>query len=104
MLPLQDLGARVRALRVAQGLTAKQLASAAGVHANTVLNFELGKANLELGNFLAICDALEVAILLTPTAIAESVAASNAGELRLTLLQRRLNEMNGSPPDRKGRK
>ena len=99
MLSLQHLGSRIRSLRKASGLSADAVARLAGVHRNTLLGFERGTGNLELSNFLAICAALDVSIGLSPTAISESVAAGNEGELRQTELQRRLGALTAHGAD-----
>lgn len=101
MMSLGELGSNIRSMRQARGMSAATAARLAGVHPNTLLGFERGTTNLELSNFLAICAVLDVSIVLTPTAIAKSVAASNQGDLRQTELQRRLGALRDRGNDRK---
>jgi transcriptional regulator with XRE-family HTH domain len=90
MLSLDQWGSKIRSLRRSRGLSAEIAARRAGEHRNTLLAFERGTGNLELSNFLAICAALDVSLVLAPSAVAGALAAANEGELRQTELQRRL--------------
>jgi transcriptional regulator with XRE-family HTH domain len=53
-------GERVRALRMAKGLSQEQLAERAGLHRTYVSSLERGQRNVGLDNIHAIARALEV--------------------------------------------
>jgi len=53
-------GARVRALRLARGLSQEQLAERAGLHRTYVSSLERGQRNVGLDNILDLAAALEV--------------------------------------------
>lgn len=72
---VQELGARLARLRLAQNLTQAQLAEQAGVAKRTVERLEAGTAT-QLHNFVRICRALDVADnfeLLVPTPVASPI-------------------------------
>jgi y4mF family transcriptional regulator len=54
----QELGATVRAARLAQGLRQSQLAAAAGVGLRFLIELERGKETAHLGKTLGVLDAL----------------------------------------------
>lgn len=53
-------GDRVRALRIARGLSQEQLAERAGLHRTYISSLERGQRNVGLDNIHAIAQALEV--------------------------------------------
>ena len=55
---LQELGARMAALRLARNLTQAALAEEAGVSRSTVERLESGAVALQLSGFLRVCRAL----------------------------------------------
>ena len=59
---LERLGARVRTLREARGLTQDQLAEMIGVDTQTVQRMERAKISPALSRVLAVASALDVAI------------------------------------------
>jgi transcriptional regulator with XRE-family HTH domain len=58
----QNFGRRVRALRIAKGLSQEELAFRANVHRTYLGGIEIGKRNPSLKNIAAIARALEVPI------------------------------------------
>lgn len=53
-------GDRIRALRVAQGISQERLAEASGLHRTYVSSLERGQRNVGLDNIHALADALGV--------------------------------------------
>ena len=66
----QEIGAVVRAARVAQGLRQDQLAAAAGVGLRFLVELEAGKPTVRLGKVLDVLKALGCQIQVTPPASA----------------------------------
>lgn len=59
---LKTFGARIRALRQAQGLSQEKLAELAGLHRTYISSVELGERNVSLKNIQALADALGVSL------------------------------------------
>lgn len=59
---LSALGARVRMLRQARGLSQEKLAELAGLHRTYISSVELGKRNVSLLNIQALANALGVSV------------------------------------------
>ena len=57
---LTDLGARIRGLRLAAGLSQEELADSAGLHRTYVGSVERGERNITVVNLWALADALAV--------------------------------------------
>lgn len=57
---LSRLGAQVRALRLARGLTQQQLAEAVGVHRVNLNKFEHGRTDLGVSHIRGLAEALGV--------------------------------------------
>lgn len=55
-----EIGARVRALRIRQGLTLAGLAEKAGAHENTVRRVERGRGSATVGTLALLAEALGV--------------------------------------------
>lgn len=55
---LQELGAKIRQIRIDQGRTQREVAIAADVTVTTITKFESGQANIGSNTFLAILKAL----------------------------------------------
>lgn len=70
------LGAEVRRLRLAAGLTQQQLADAAGVSRRWVSQCETSHPGAELGNLMAVARALGLALTFGP---APGAAAARDG-------------------------
>lgn len=85
---LEDLGARVRAARKAQGWTIAELASRAGVAPNTANSVELGRG-VRPGNLRAILDAVGI----EPEAVSSSVDPDDGVQLALDLVRQWLLAM-----------
>ncbi|EHN10720.1 transcriptional regulator XRE family with cupin sensor [Patulibacter medicamentivorans] len=66
----EQVGARLRARRVAKGLSARQLAEAIGVSPSMVSMIENGRTNPSVGTLLAIVGVLDTSLdaLFSPTA------------------------------------
>lgn len=62
----KELGAFIRATRVAQHLRQEQLAAAAGVGLRFLIELERGKPTAQMGKALAVLDALGCRIEITP--------------------------------------
>jgi y4mF family transcriptional regulator len=62
----KELGAFIRATRVAQSLRQDQLAAAAGVGLRFLIELERGKPTAQIGKALAVLDALGCRIDITP--------------------------------------
>ena len=56
------LGARIRALRHAQGWSQEVLADRASLHRTYVSSVELGERNISMDNLYAVADALHVQV------------------------------------------
>lgn len=75
---LACVGANVRRLRAASGLSQSDLAVAAGVSRRTIVNLEAGSANVSLSSLDTIADALGatfVDLVLAPAATPERIDA-----------------------------
>lgn len=75
---LACVGANVRRLRAASGLSQSDLAAAAGVSRRTIVNLEAGSANVSLSSLDTIADALGatfVDLVLAPAATPEHIDA-----------------------------
>ncbi|RAM63428.1 DNA-binding protein [Herbaspirillum rubrisubalbicans] len=95
MTNLQDIGHRIRSARKARGLTAIALAELTGMHRNTLLALETGRGNIELVKLLALCDALDLDLLLLPRQAAPLRAAETQGNGAQTELGQRLQALMG---------
>ncbi len=95
MTNLQDLGQRIRTARKEQGLTAIELAARTGMHRNTLLALETGRGNIELVKLLALCDELDLDLLLLPRQAASQRAAESQGAGSQTELGQRLQALMG---------
>jgi transcriptional regulator with XRE-family HTH domain len=60
--PPATVGARIRAQRLARGLTQDQLASACGVSRSAVAQWETDRAGQLRGNISRIADALQISV------------------------------------------
>lgn len=60
-----ELGARVRAARIAQDLRQEQLAAAAGVGVRFLIELEAGKPTAQLGKTLKVLEALGCRVEIT---------------------------------------
>lgn len=90
---LACVGANVRRLRAASGLSQSDLAEAAGVSRRTIVNLEAGSANVSLSSLDTIADALGVTfvdLVLAPAATPEHIDAllwqGNGDDSRAVLL------------------
>ncbi|BEV16081.1 helix-turn-helix domain-containing protein [Herbaspirillum sp. DW155] len=95
MTSLQDIGQRIRSARKARGMTAITLAERAGMHRNTLLALETGRGNIELVKLLALCETLELDLLLLPRQAAPLRAAEAQGNGSQTELGARLEALMG---------
>ncbi len=77
MTTLYDLGKQLRAQREAKQLFKTSLATASGVHRNTVSQLESGGGNVELNTLIALCDQLGLDICLVPKEISTFAAADS---------------------------
>lgn len=68
----RDLGARIRACRVGQGLSLRKLGLMTGIDYAYLSTIENGSANTTVDTLLKICDALDVelTVVLSPRATA----------------------------------
>lgn len=64
----KELGAVVRAARLAQGLRQDQLAAAAGVGVRFLIELEAGKPSAQLGKALGVIEALGCQVHIEPPA------------------------------------
>lgn len=55
-MDLREIGARIRAARIAAGMSQQTLAEKIGVSMTTVSRWELGKSEIETGNLNALCE------------------------------------------------
>ncbi|WP_458318178.1 helix-turn-helix domain-containing protein [Mycolicibacterium brisbanense] len=90
---LACVGANVRRLRAASGLSQSELATAAGVSRRTIVNLEAGSANIGLSSLDTIADALGVTfvdLVLAPAATPDHIDAlmwrGNGADSRAVLL------------------
>jgi len=60
-----ELGARVRAARIAQDLRQEQLAAAAGVGVRFLIELEAGKSTAQLGKTLKVLETLGCRVEIT---------------------------------------
>ncbi|NUT61795.1 MULTISPECIES: helix-turn-helix transcriptional regulator [unclassified Herbaspirillum] len=95
MTTLVDIGHRIRIARKARGMTAIALAELAGMHRNTLLALETGRGNIELVKLLALCEALDLDLLLLPRQAAPLRAADAQGSGSQTELGARLQALMG---------
>ncbi|WP_049784351.1 helix-turn-helix domain-containing protein [Alicyclobacillus acidocaldarius] len=75
-----DVGARLRSLRMAAGLTTKQLAEAVGVHQSFISQVENNASGIKLQTLESICDFLGISL-------AEFFSDHSPNELPTDLLQ-----------------
>jgi DNA-binding XRE family transcriptional regulator len=75
MTTLLDIGTQLRAARGRQRLFKTKLATASGVHRNTVSALEAGTGNVELNTLLALCEQLGLDLCLVPRAAAATPKA-----------------------------
>lgn len=61
----RDLGARIRDIRVEQGLSLRRLGLMTGVDYAYLSNIENGSANTTIDTLLKICAALDVEVFFT---------------------------------------
>ena len=67
MTTLHDVGTQLRALRKRRGLSIIALSRQSRIHRNTLSALEAGTGNVELNTLLALCEQLELELLLVPT-------------------------------------
>lgn len=67
---LNSLGEKIRAQRVAIGLSQEELASIAGLHRTYIGSVERGERNVSVHNIVSIARALSV----TPSALLDGIA------------------------------
>jgi len=75
-----DVGARLRSLRTAAGLTTKQLADAVGVHQSFISQVENNSSGIKLQTLESICDFLGISL-------AEFFGEPSTNELPTDLMQ-----------------
>lgn len=86
MVDTDQLGKRLRALRVEQGLTQQQLANRAGIARSSIIDLERGKPTLELRTLVAALNALQHDVDLVPASRpSEALAARKAEILRAAI-------------------
>jgi len=66
ILDVKDVGAAIRAKRVAIGMRQEQLAALAGVGARFLSEVENGKASAEIGKVLQVLKRLGLEVSITP--------------------------------------
>lgn len=98
MQSVQDLGARIRAVRKSQKLSSASLAERSGIHRNTLQALETGKGNIELSKLLSICCELGLELLLVPQEVSAQRAADREGDGARTELSERLHRLMRSTP------
>lgn len=94
MTTLMDIGTQLRAARGRQRLYKTALASASGVHRNTVSALEAGTGNVELNTLLALCEQLGLDLCLVPRAAA---ATPKTRTRRIALQPAALRDPEASP-------
>ena len=67
---LNSLGEKIRAQRIATGLSQEELASIAGLHRTYIGSVERGERNVSVHNIVSIARALSV----TPSALLDGIA------------------------------
>jgi HTH-type transcriptional regulator, competence development regulator len=79
---LKEVGARIRALRDARGLTLNELARLCGISGSALSLIETGKRDLRISSFFRIADALRLppGLILAEGEHASSEARANSGE------------------------
>ena len=85
-VPVSHVGQRLRARRLALGLTIKALSSTSGVSARYITSAEAGKANLSLEKLGSICGALDIPVTWV-------VSTESRGHLDQLLLPRSSEEL-----------
>jgi y4mF family transcriptional regulator len=71
-MAVEEIGAVVRQVRLAQGLRQDQLAAAAGVGLRFLIELERGKPTVRLVKVLAVLDALGCRLDITPPPVRSS--------------------------------
>jgi transcriptional regulator with XRE-family HTH domain len=86
----ETVGARIRAARLARGMTQADLAEAVGVSRSAVAQWETERSGQVRGNLTRIASVLGVTVehLLSGTATGAAVGPENATELALLRLYR----------------
>lgn len=94
MTTLATIGELLRQARLRQQVSKSALSASAGIHRNTVHLVELGRANVELNTLIALCDALDLSIVLVPNEVREHTMPVEGQ--RQSALSRLLDERLGS--------
>lgn len=93
-LPKKEVGARLRALRVASGLTQIQLAEMVGTHQTALSQVEVGRRGVSLDQVVKLARALKV----TPDQIlGDTHTQATAGHSRNGRLWRRIQRIDALP-------
>ena len=61
-LNFSNIGKRIQATRIENKISQKQMAEYLGISINYISHLENGKVNIELQNFVKICDFLNISI------------------------------------------
>lgn len=85
----KDTGDRLRALRLAAGLTQEKLAERAELHTTYIGQVERGEKNLTIESLSRICGALEVSLAQFFAPVSDRAAAPTPAEEAYKLLQAR---------------
>jgi transcriptional regulator with XRE-family HTH domain len=95
VLPKKEIGARLRALRLEQGISQVELAKLIGTHQTAVSQVEVGRRGVSLRQIVRLCRALKV----TPDRIlGENLEGPRVKRLRDGKVMRRLEKIETLPP------